>query len=307
MQSYKSLFNKETSNLKTRLYSSGAIASQLIALAACLTSKKKFLKELCKKFEDHELEEGKKEDRKIKVKYPLFVKKNNKNNMFQKAMKEDFRNKKSNKNNYSQKRVGASEKVSARSSESNKMEIESRNRRARTRIRKRQTRSTRRVPEMDIEALKQFISERRKKVEEAYVERMPCLLPQNSTRFKFQLTNREGAEKKPLPEPAKTPISEKTQKDEKESQFGGDEDNLCYICFSDPPNCLFLECGHGGVCLNCAIDTMRNSNFCTLCRTEISQILEIDDKEVRKGIYKVLNSYYITKPEDDEDDKLRAN
>ena len=161
----------------------------------------------------------------------------------------------------------------------------------------------------------------KKPEKDMYVELDPIIdLPSSSTRFKYKIKTIEDSSKMPSSEnlheiekskPSgnkenknnKIPVSEEIQ-----SNLGSAyEENLCYICFADPPNCIFLECGHGGICLNCSIDTMKKSNFCTLCRTEISQILEIDDKEVRNGIYKVLNSYFITKPIDDDEDKDFAN
>jgi hypothetical protein len=63
-----------------------------------------------------------------------------------------------------------------------------------------------------------------------------------------------------------------------------------------PSNAVLLDCGHGGVCLECAIDTMKKNNLCFLCRSSVVQIIEIDlSKEVRKGLYKVLNSFYVSK------------
>ena len=73
-----------------------------------------------------------------------------------------------------------------------------------------------------------------------------------------------------------------------------EEESLCIICFSNKPNSVFLECGHGGVCLDCAIDTMKRNNACTLCRKEVVQILEIELLNGTEGLFRVLNSFYVS-------------
>jgi len=42
--------------------------------------------------------------------------------------------------------------------------------------------------------------------------------------------------------------------------------NTCQICFDNPPNVVIMDCGHGGLCYDCAIGAWRNSNECFLCR-----------------------------------------
>lgn len=48
-----------------------------------------------------------------------------------------------------------------------------------------------------------------------------------------------------------------------------DDEGLCYICFANPSNCIYLDCGHGGVCLECAIDSIKKNNVCSLCREKV--------------------------------------
>jgi len=71
------------------------------------------------------------------------------------------------------------------------------------------------------------------------------------------------------------------------------EENLCIICFSEPPNCVFLDCGHGGTCLTCSLDIMERNNSCVLCRETVTQLIEIERKEFKPGMYKVTNSFYV--------------
>ena len=41
---------------------------------------------------------------------------------------------------------------------------------------------------------------------------------------------------------------------------------MCMVCFENQADSVFLECGHGGICYNCAIDICKKSNECHLCR-----------------------------------------
>lgn len=93
--------------------------------------------------------------------------------------------------------------------------------------------------------------------------------------------------------------SEEEKKEEEEVTYENEnEEGLCFICFSNDSNCVFLDCGHGGICLDCAMDTIKRNNICALCRETVSQIIEIDPKtEIRDGLFKVLNSYYVSKEE----------
>jgi hypothetical protein len=37
-----------------------------------------------------------------------------------------------------------------------------------------------------------------------------------------------------------------------ESETGGNDDNLCRVCFDAQQNCVFLDCGHMVTCMDCA-------------------------------------------------------
>lgn len=89
---------------------------------------------------------------------------------------------------------------------------------------------------------------------------------------------------------------EELPKIEKKQEVVVEDDVPCYICFSDQPNSVLLNCGHGGICVDCAIDSMKKNNCCFLCREIVYQIIEIDlEKQVEPGLFKVLNSYYVSK------------
>jgi hypothetical protein len=88
-----------------------------------------------------------------------------------------------------------------------------------------------------------------------------------------------------------------------------EDEGLCFICYTNPSNCVFLDCGHGGVCLDCALVTIKKNNICSLCRETVVQIIEIDHTtEIRNnGLFKVLNSYFVSKEEPNNEGKELAN
>lgn len=73
-----------------------------------------------------------------------------------------------------------------------------------------------------------------------------------------------------------------------------DDSDLCIICFGQKANCIFLDCGHGVTCMDCAIDIMKNNNNCVLCREAVTQLIEIELDECQPQMHKVICSYYIS-------------
>jgi hypothetical protein len=31
-------------------------------------------------------------------------------------------------------------------------------------------------------------------------------------------------------------------------------DNKCVVCYDNPPDCVFIKCGHAGLCYSCGLD-----------------------------------------------------
>jgi hypothetical protein len=64
-----------------------------------------------------------------------------------------------------------------------------------------------------------------------------------------------------------------------------DDNQCCYICMSDEQNAVFMPCGHGGVCYECAINAWKKKQSaapsCPQCRLPVSQILRLG-KTVRR-------------------------
>jgi len=63
-------------------------------------------------------------------------------------------------------------------------------------------------------------------------------------------------------------------------------DLLCYICYERPPNAVIGECGHGGICLECAVETIKAKGKCMECRLEVEKVIKIDPGLKLKNIIK---------------------
>ena len=51
---------------------------------------------------------------------------------------------------------------------------------------------------------------------------------------------------------------------------------VCYICFTARPDACFMECGHGGLCFDCAsLIARKRPHACPFCRNRIAQVLRI--------------------------------
>lgn len=49
-------------------------------------------------------------------------------------------------------------------------------------------------------------------------------------------------------------------------------DNLCVICYTNPPNTLAEPCGHGSICSECIFQLIQKDRKCPLCRHEMATI-----------------------------------
>jgi Zinc finger, C3HC4 type (RING finger) len=59
--------------------------------------------------------------------------------------------------------------------------------------------------------------------------------------------------------------------------------NLCSVCYANEPDSVFMRCGHGGICYDCAIDIWKATGECYLCRLEIEQILQVEPQKNEQG------------------------
>lgn len=54
--------------------------------------------------------------------------------------------------------------------------------------------------------------------------------------------------------------------------------NMCKICYAAEADAVVMECGHGGLCMECCRQVMRSARaqrVCPLCRSRISLLLRV--------------------------------
>ncbi|CAD8195153.1 unnamed protein product [Paramecium pentaurelia] len=66
--------------------------------------------------------------------------------------------------------------------------------------------------------------------------------------------------------------------------------NVCIVCYERGPNAVFMNCGHGGTCYQCAIDIWKQKTECYLCRDKIVYILKVDLDERLGDLFKVVST-----------------
>jgi hypothetical protein len=49
----------------------------------------------------------------------------------------------------------------------------------------------------------------------------------------------------------------------------------CFLCCEKYANAVIMNCGHGGICFDCALNMQKEAKSCFLCRGEIEKILKI--------------------------------
>lgn len=58
----------------------------------------------------------------------------------------------------------------------------------------------------------------------------------------------------------------------------------CSVCCGKCNNAIFMDCGHAGLCFECACEVWKKTRKCMICRSEIEKILKydkIDDQVVK--------------------------
>jgi len=66
----------------------------------------------------------------------------------------------------------------------------------------------------------------------------------------------------------------------KQKTMGSEE--LCTICYSNKPNCIILDCHHGGICKQCSIDFLTKKNQCPFCRKPIKKVCVVNKVDETK-------------------------
>ena len=65
------------------------------------------------------------------------------------------------------------------------------------------------------------------------------------------------------------------------------EMDKCIMCFENACNAVFMDCGHGGLCYECANKLKNESDLCHICRGSIVGILKVI--KIPGGILEVIN------------------
>ncbi|KAM3138606.1 hypothetical protein pb186bvf_009358 [Paramecium bursaria] len=65
--------------------------------------------------------------------------------------------------------------------------------------------------------------------------------------------------------------------------------NQCIICFDKTPDAVLMNCGHGGLCYDCAIDLWKRKQVCYLCRDQIDSVLQVDLTRKQGNLIKVIS------------------
>jgi hypothetical protein len=57
-----------------------------------------------------------------------------------------------------------------------------------------------------------------------------------------------------------------------------ESEQLCFICYDNAPGAALLECGHAGMCVDCAVHLMERPGRqarCPICRSHISNVVRL--------------------------------
>jgi len=125
----------------------------------------------------------------------------------------------------------------------------------------------------------------------------PALRPLNATRspilgnysnFKTRLTSMMGTSDDSL---INTDISPSYLKKSKEKEMKILHHKFCLLCLSTVADSVLMDCGHAGLCIECAIKLVKTKLECYLCREKIKQILRVDIRNNNTNYTKVLECY----------------
>lgn len=202
--------------------------------------------------------------KKIKVKYPLFLTKHH-GNMFRRAKRDDVKT-----------------QASARDSNSGQAQYLGADQTQSAVFGQLGSNSTKNMDIFRSNSAIVITESGKDQISEQFVAKEKIESPLGSARFKYTITH---------------PDDEPTKKEEKIPELPDDaldDETLCTICYSQKSNTVLLDCGHGGICIDCATDTMKKNNHCLFCRQRVVQIIEIETSEFKRGLYKVINSFYVS-------------
>jgi len=85
----------------------------------------------------------------------------------------------------------------------------------------------------------------------------------------------------------------KADLERKEEEVSQIEESLCYICEENKPNIILMSCGHGGMCKDCVLQSMKKNNSCMQCRKPVSSIYQIKKEEKSSGVVEACEAFAI--------------
>lgn len=65
-----------------------------------------------------------------------------------------------------------------------------------------------------------------------------------------------------------------------------DDEKQCRICCMNNANTVLVNCGHGGVCYDCAVIAGKKKDQCFECRGQVEGIYIIDPNPILSNIVK---------------------
>ena len=77
------------------------------------------------------------------------------------------------------------------------------------------------------------------------------------------------------------------------SRSTGIEEPLCYVCETNSPDVILVDCGHGGMCKDCLLLSMKKNNNCMECRRPVRCIYQIKSEEAKTGIVEAVETFNI--------------
>ena len=72
-----------------------------------------------------------------------------------------------------------------------------------------------------------------------------------------------------------------------------EEEVCCYICEENKPDTILMGCGHGGMCKDCALLSMKKNNNCMQCRKPIQSIYQITEEDKSTKVVKASEAFSI--------------
>ena len=87
------------------------------------------------------------------------------------------------------------------------------------------------------------------------------------------------------------------EKDEEEGlvrrSLGMEEEHPCYICETNDADIILLDCGHGGVCKECILLSMKKNHNCMNCRRPVHSIYQIEKEIDGTRMVKAREAYTV--------------